>query len=385
MRTRIQSFLGVLLATWLPLHALGCGQPAVDVAGDAPDDQAMEAVTLKDSTPLGRDPSGLPTALPIVLAHGFMGSSTNLWSFHLVAAALRADGHIVHEAEVPPFASPETRADWLGRHVDAALFEAAGSAGSAAPTQVNIVAHSMGGLDARVLAARPGYTEKIASITTISTPHGGSLVADVALTALGGTRSSRLAELVDDVADKAANALFGLLGGRPSTLLDETNLRQTLAALAVSGSQKFNAEHPNLDSIYYQTWAGVSSVTGSYSEIVKNVCAGAPMLMHPQTMDSMSVLLWASAPVVGWNGLLHKLRPNDGVATVESARGIGGFECAPGIAENALGCFHFQGCFPADHLGEVGQPKHAGADPATGFDHIRFYRNLAFDLAAKGY
>jgi triacylglycerol lipase len=43
---------------------------------------------------------------------------------------------------------------------------------------VNIVAHSMGGLDARHLISRLGFAGNVRSLTTIATPHRGSALAD---------------------------------------------------------------------------------------------------------------------------------------------------------------------------------------------------------------
>jgi triacylglycerol lipase len=43
---------------------------------------------------------------------------------------------------------------------------------------VNIIAHSMGGLDARFLISSLGMAKRVASLTTISTPHRGSALAD---------------------------------------------------------------------------------------------------------------------------------------------------------------------------------------------------------------
>lgn len=43
---------------------------------------------------------------------------------------------------------------------------------------INIIAHSMGGLDARYLISRLGMAERVASLTTIATPHRGTAVAD---------------------------------------------------------------------------------------------------------------------------------------------------------------------------------------------------------------
>jgi triacylglycerol lipase len=45
----------------------------------------------------------------------------------------------------------------------------------------------------------------------------------------------------------------------------------------------------------------------------------------------------------------------------------------------------FRGCFPADHLDEVGQVQNDSADRYTRFDHIVFYRNVASDLAKRGF
>jgi triacylglycerol lipase len=44
--------------------------------------------------------------------------------------------------------------------------------------QVNVIAHSMGGLDARFLISSLGMARRVASLTTISTPHRGSGLAD---------------------------------------------------------------------------------------------------------------------------------------------------------------------------------------------------------------
>jgi triacylglycerol lipase len=43
---------------------------------------------------------------------------------------------------------------------------------------VNIIAHSMGGLDARFLITRLGMADRVKSLTTISAPHRGSALAD---------------------------------------------------------------------------------------------------------------------------------------------------------------------------------------------------------------
>src|SRR5437868_3724757 len=81
--------------------------------------------------------------------------------------------------------------------------------------EVHIIAHSMGGLDSRTLIARnlnglsaPG---RIASLTTLSTPHRGSPVADL----LAGPEPDGVRRLVYQTVSHALGQLgfpFGALG-----------------------------------------------------------------------------------------------------------------------------------------------------------------------------
>jgi len=60
---------------------------------------------------------------------------------------------------------------------------------------VHVIAHSMGGLDARYAISRLGMGERIASLTTIGTPHQGTPVADLALGIIPSS-AQRLAERI---------------------------------------------------------------------------------------------------------------------------------------------------------------------------------------------
>lgn len=137
-----------------------------------------------DSSPISTSPPPFVVGTvraaryPIVLHHGFNASSTNSWSYYKVKAALEADGHVVVVTEGEPFNGVEVRAASLAKIVDRARIAACERAEPAQPLEsclttmkVNLVAHSMGGLDARYLAARLGYSSEVASITTISTPQ----------------------------------------------------------------------------------------------------------------------------------------------------------------------------------------------------------------------
>lgn len=302
---------------------------------------------------------------PIVLHHGFNASSTNSWSLNRVREALVADGHDVTVTEVEPFNGVPARARTLASIVDGARTAFCKKTGGAADLaacertmKVNIIAHSMGGLDARYLAATLGYAPKIASITTISTPHGGSNVADVALrvTPDGG----KFGAVLDHLA-----ACFG----RTITEKDlaaNTNLHAALESLSEVNAPAFDRANPDQQGVFYQSYAGVSRAIGGPRSAdqrarVLEACEGK-YFGNVARADFMALQLGLGSLAVGHFGDA----PQDGMVMVSSAkRGT------------------FRGCFGADHLDEVGQVKKNGPDPYTKFDHLAFYRVVASDLANR--
>ena len=120
---------------------------------------------------------------PIVLAHGLLGFSElrlaplpTIHYWHGIKDALTAQGAVVVTASVPPSSSIAHRAAKLAADIDAADLPA--------NTPVNVIAHSMGGLDARYMISRTSELRtRVASLVTISTPHRGSPFADYVLDA----------------------------------------------------------------------------------------------------------------------------------------------------------------------------------------------------------
>lgn len=119
---------------------------------------------------------------PIVLAHGLFGVQ-RIQLGHLTVSAyfrdipeyLQSAGNRVLAPQVPPIAGVELRARRLGMKIDAAF-----------PGEpVHLIGHSMGGLDARLLASDPAWAGRILSLTTIATPHLGSPLADFAKLRVG--------------------------------------------------------------------------------------------------------------------------------------------------------------------------------------------------------
>ncbi len=127
----------------------------------------------------------------IVFASGFLVPQQflGLNYFRDVKAHVSRQGHNVLTATVPSVATCEERAKVL-----AAAIQQEFPAGP-----IHIIAHSMGGLDSRMIIghnllklAEPG---RIASLTTLSTPHRGSPVADL----LAGPRPGDLRRDIYDV------------------------------------------------------------------------------------------------------------------------------------------------------------------------------------------
>lgn len=309
------------------------------------------------SEPLFPNPTGDVTKYPIVLAHGFNGSPENEWGVNPnIIAALRADGQQVYVARVSPFKSVEFRGGELAAEIDKALAEFE-------TDKVNLIAHSMGGLDSRFAISSLGYNTKVASLVTIASPHHGTLVADAAL------------GLIPEFADDTVNALtraFARTFTDPE-LASDSDLRDAFTSLAENSSEAFNAANPDVIGVYYQSWAGVSNLfrIPNPKDITECTKEGGKMYLNKAgTRDFMDSAVQPMAAIVSRG----TFEPNDGMSTVASAR-------------------HgdFKGCIPTDHYDQVGQNGglvtrgDEGVDPATGFEASAFYQTIAFDLAARGY
>ena len=128
------------------------------------------------------------TRHPIVLAHGLLGfdelhlvgpSFPGLHYWRGIREALTAKGIDVIIASVPSSGSIEERAAKLAIDI-----ERKGGGRS-----VNIIAHSMGGLDARYMISQlKPFNVDVLSLTTIASPHRGSSFADYVFDYIGVKR-----------------------------------------------------------------------------------------------------------------------------------------------------------------------------------------------------
>ena len=109
---------------------------------------------------------------PIVLIHGLGARSAYgpFEYFYGLPKRLRSAGNPFYIANLASWHTIEYRAEQLKKQIDEVFPD----------TQVNLLCHSMGGLDARYLVSQLGFAERVASITTIGTPHRGSIAGDIA-------------------------------------------------------------------------------------------------------------------------------------------------------------------------------------------------------------
>lgn len=259
-----------------------------------------------------------------------------------VAEDLAKNGETnVYVTQSSPFDASETRAAQIAIQIDAILKETGAA-------KVNLVGHSQGGLDARVLASPAGlaYGDRIASVTTISTPHRGSRVADVLLGLVSGLPT----KTVDDVAE----GLLRLIQKTSYDLQNDPKLRAQGMALSEEFTTKtFNVKYVDDNRVRYMSYAGRSNLQSG-----KGICDTA---LYPNAPTKLDV----AQPAVAALGLFLQEgegKPNDGLVTVESA--IWG---------------QFMECMPADHLDEIGLPG-----TSLVFDHQAFYRQLVKRLRTSG-
>lgn len=113
----------------------------------------------------------MSTKYPIILAHGIIAKQMKILNaFGKIEKELKKAGFRVYIADTDGFGSIETNAEQLKRFTNRILSECGCE-------KVNIIGHSKGGLDAKYMITELGMEDKVASLTTLCTPHKGSIIA----------------------------------------------------------------------------------------------------------------------------------------------------------------------------------------------------------------
>ena len=359
MRSHLLPSLLLLAACTTP-GLVATDDPALPLGPDAgqgvivtgPDAGTADAGTLDAGAPdAGPVLKGPP--YPIVLAHGFFGFDTFagldfLTYFYEVKDDLAAHGELlVFTPTVDPFNDSLTRSARLLQQLEAIRAQT----GSA---KLNVIAHSQGGLDARIVAhQRP---DLIAAVLTVSTPHHGTPVSDLVA---GGLGNPLARAVVDSLTGIIASPLW-------SEATRDTSVTASLAQFETGVMRDFNLTWPDAPGVQYFSVAGRSSLRLAETECGVGVLTRPPFVTDwDDTRDPLSSLLTATAPVISPNPFDPV--PHDGLVPVESAK-----------------WGTFLGCVPADHLDEIGQV--AGLPPGlgNGWRHKPFYVELVKFLRARG-
>ena len=108
--------------------------------------------------------------------------------------------------------------------------------------KVNIIAHSKGGLDARYMISSLGLASRVASLTTIASPHNGSKTVDMLC---------RLPGFLFKLAAFFANLFFRIAGDKKPDFYTASRQFTTEKMAA------FNERNPDAPGVYYQSYAAV--------------------------------------------------------------------------------------------------------------------------------
>lgn len=121
-------------------------------------------------------PSERGPPLPVVLVHGLFGfdrigvPGVRFDYFRGIARHLETLGCHAHAVRLPAAASVPERARELVAAIDALPHP-----------RIDLIAHSLGGLDARYALTHLGLARRVRSLVTVGTPHHGTPLADLAL------------------------------------------------------------------------------------------------------------------------------------------------------------------------------------------------------------
>ncbi len=111
------------------------------------------------------------TKYPIVLVHGLAAKQTKrIRAFGKIERELISAGYDVYVADIDGVGAIETNAEQLKEYILKVCRECNAD-------KVNIIAHSKGGLDAKHMITSLGMEDSVASLTTLCTPHRGSIIA----------------------------------------------------------------------------------------------------------------------------------------------------------------------------------------------------------------
>jgi triacylglycerol lipase len=177
---------------------------------------------------------------PVLFCHGYgaIGHFLKPSLLHDPCMLAREHGVIAFAPNVAPYGRIETRAEgWV--KILRKLKEQYGF------TSFNVVAHSMGGLDMRYAISKLGADELVDSLTTISSPHRGTFLAELVLKTPESIRDK-----VSDIIDWFGNRIY------PDMSSDTRGSVEQLTRSYVQ--EVFNPDVKDVESVKYFSYSAAS-------------------------------------------------------------------------------------------------------------------------------
>jgi len=173
---------------------------------------------------------------PVLLVHG-MGfrDDKQIGYWGRIPKALEALGCNVFYGNQDSNGDIETNGAFLANRIDEIIAETGAE-------KVNIIAHSKGGLDSRYAISVLGAADKVASLTTISTPHHGSKTVDLLM---------KFPDPLIRFVGFCTDCCFRLFGD------EKPNSYKVFRTFTTEAAARFNAETPNCSGVLYQSYAFV--------------------------------------------------------------------------------------------------------------------------------
>lgn len=270
------------------------------------------------------------TTYPIILAHGmgFYPTGTLPNSFLGIVEALQACGATVYVTQVEPLGTSAEKGtqfvngyNWNGVHYPG-FSELKAATGAA---KFNIIGHSQGGLYTRYAISNLGISGSVASLTTVDSPHRGSLIDSISLS---------MAQLMPDVAAKLAAAInpydYSYIAQRTGdtvAVVAAKSQANTIDLTVENMTGNFNPHTPNMSGVYYQSWTCAyrqyNVLLSIYDQLMQLIALYTNNLPKPPNpADGMAIGKYIAAgfPDYAATAYLYGGGLGDGLVQVSSAQ-----------------------------------------------------------------
>jgi len=207
---------------------------------------------------------------PIVMAHGIGRNDTGkrMHPWGRIPEVLQEHGVKVYFGNTDAWGSIESNAESLKESIDKILEETE-------KEKVNIIAHSKGGIDSRYLIWKYDYGDRVASLTTISTPHRGCELADLLYSK----------KIIHTKRGRRRLETFGKLFGD-----DNPDIYTVSCQLTTENMEKFNdyvtidervyyqsiyvtMNHPSVDPIFSRSHKYIQGINGANDGLISEYSA----------------------------------------------------------------------------------------------------------------